>query len=121
MLTISKIKKIYRHGIDVRFRRSPHPLGWKGEYLGSTLDVIVYLPALESKRDLDLTLLHEFVHADDDISSSRLPNLSDDEDDERAESEAIEAYERRPKVLEFIKQLYNIERRIKQNSKFLDY
>lgn len=103
MLTLRQIVKACEEGIEVKFRRKSHPLGWKGEYDPENKLVSVYKPAIESKEDLELTLLHEFVHARDDVKGGREGNETE------TELEAIDTYHKNYSVLEFIKGVYNLK------------
>ena len=97
--------------MDISFKRKQHPAGFKGEYDPGSLEVIVYLPQIESRSDKDITILHEFVHARDDVKAARQDKLrrgADNELEDAVEKEAVETYQKRAYVLEFIKQLYRI-------------
>lgn len=101
MLTIKQIIKLYQEGVDICFKRKPHPDRLKGEFDPASLEVIVYLPAQESEQDMGITVLHEFIHARNN-SRHILAEI-----DSAIENEALETYKKRPYILELINQLYH--------------
>ena len=110
MLTINQLVKVYEKGVEVHFKKSPSPKGFKGEYDPGSLSVLIYIPAIESKYDEDVTLLHEFIHARDDIYFSKTQYIRDiDEYEQETEQEALKTYKKRPHIIDFISQLYYID------------
>ncbi len=101
MLTTKQIIKLYQEGVDLRFKRKPHPDRLKGEFDPASLEVIVYLPAQESEYDMGITVLHEFIHARNSLSRSFYEVKSS------VENEALETYKKRHYLLALISQLYN--------------
>ena len=109
MLTIHQLVKLYEEGVNIHFKEKPSPKGFKGEYDPSSLEILIYTPAIESKSDEDLTILHEFVHARDDIYSSKIAYIQDTiQYEQETEQEALKTYKKRPYLLDFIMQLYFI-------------
>ncbi len=102
MLTINQVNKIYQEGFDIRVTRAHHP-GFKGEIDPSTLEIFIYQSNVESQYDKDITILHEFLHAKDELksnlSSTRCSNI---------DKQAVWIYNNKPHVLQYIKDLYNI-------------
>ena len=98
---------MYREGVQVRMARKPHPHRLKGEYDPSTMEVILYTCSMESGFDRDLTLLHELVHAHGKVKAAR--GLKRENEEFQVELEALRTYLRRPHVLIFAKELYNIK------------
>ena len=108
MLTIADIKQVYKKGVTLKFKRKPIPPDsnrFKGEFDPSTLEIKIYLSYQESKKDKELTILHEFVHARDDIKGHRYYR---ERRHSSVERETINTYHHRYYVLQFIKQLYRI-------------
>ena len=103
MLTINQVNKIYQEGFNVRFKRNPHS-AFKGEIDSGTLEILIYEANTESRYDKDITILHEFIHARDEVksihSSVRCSGI---------DKEAIWTYNNRPHVVQYIKELYGIK------------
>ena len=102
MLTIDQVNEIYREGFDLRLKRTRHP-GFKGEIDPSTYEIIIYQANTESQYDKDITILHEFLHARDELNA-RLESA----DCSLIDREAEWIYNNHPYVLQYIKDLYNI-------------
>ena len=119
MLTIDQIVKVSEKGVNILFKDTPSHFGYKGIYEPRTHTIIIYKKAIESPYDLCITLLHEFVHARDDIlhsyifftnSQGRVSDISDSFEYEKAtEQEAVNTYEENRDVLDLIKKLYRIK------------
>ena len=103
MLTLNQIIDIYRKGVEIKFKRKSKDNRIKGEYDPSTLEAIIYVNNNLSNEDKDITILHELIHARDDIKGKRLNR------EKGVEREAIETYKESPEILEFIKALYKIK------------
>jgi hypothetical protein len=101
MLTTNQIIKICKEGVDIIFREKGME-NLKGEYDPSSLDIILYCKNIESVFDRDLTLLHEFIHARNDILNYHSCK-EDKGEDEKIENEALMTYLKKLYVLEFIK------------------
>ena len=114
MLTTKQVDALYHDGVEIKFNLKPPKTSpsEKGSYDPGTLEVSVYRLNIDSILDRDLTILHEFVHARDDRKGSRYLfgnyGKKGSDEEERVESEARETYKRRPRILEYIKLLYNI-------------
>jgi len=93
MLNRNDITSLYQDGPAVKLRRKAHPKNLKGD-----MDIV-------SEYELGITLLHEFIHARDDRKGRQ-----DTEDDcVRVEQEARQTFDRRPHLLDIIRDLYNID------------
>ena len=103
MLTIKQVVKLYENGFEIRIRKKPHPNGAKGEFDPSTLEGVVFLPAIESPEDKDITILHETVHGRNGILDGTIGG-----NERMVEREAKAVYYKRHYVLEFLKWLYKI-------------
>lgn len=109
MLTLKQIRELYQANLKIKFKKK-HPQRLKGEYDPGTLEAIVYIPNAESKEDRDITILHELIHARDDIKGLRTQyEKYKKKIEDQVEKEAVETYKNRPYVLQFIKQLYDIK------------
>ena len=105
MLTEKEVTQLYRHGLEVRLRRKKHPQSLKGYFDPSNFEISIFLPGLVSEFEFGVTLLHEFIHARNDLKGGQDEN---DELSEKVETEARETQGKRPYILELIKELYNI-------------
>jgi len=103
MLTIKQINRIYQKGFELRLKKNPHP-AFKGEIDPATLEIFIYQANVESQYDEDITILHEFLHARDEINSADSPAKCSSID-----KEAIRTYKDKPHVLEYIKDLYYLK------------
>ena len=103
MLTIDHVIQLCEDGVGICFKRKPHPLGFKGEWDVSTLGIYIFVPHCNSLADRDITLIHEFIHARNDL-------IFDNENpDMDIENEALETYMQTQGVLDSIKELYSIK------------
>ena len=104
MLRISDVVRIANKpetNIKILKRHSRYKF-LKGEYVNDVIKV--YTAAIESPLDFNITLLHEMIHARDDIRGRRGDSLCDP----WVEPEAIETYRKRPELVDLIKELYGI-------------
>ena len=101
MLTIKQIIKMYEEGVEMHFSRAHVPPDFKGEYDPARQRIIIYTRSIVSPIDRDLTILHEHIHARDDVKSFRAHSSSDEE--QAVEREAKETYLRRNYLLDFIR------------------
>lgn len=101
MLNIPQIIELYKEGLDLHIKRS-HPLNLKGEFDPSQMEIFIYSYNLESDYDRNITILHEFIHARDDIIYGKL-RIEDN-----VEKEAIDTYNRFPLLLELIGEIWAI-------------
>ncbi len=102
MLTIDQVNRIYQEGFDIRFKKNPFR-GLKGEFDPGTSEILIYHENADSQYDRDITILHEFIHAREDVE----PRYSSG-DCNRIDEEAIRTYHQRPDVLLYLKELYSI-------------
>lgn len=105
MLTIEDIVALSENvNVHVNWHQQRHED--KGQWgKGETDDVILYMKNIVSQEDLDITILHEFVHARDNCLLERefVP-------ESEVENEAVETYKNAPEVLSIIKQFYHLEK-----------
>jgi len=99
MLTINNILELYNKGVDIIITNKPSDDA--GEWDLSSLCVFLYKKNIKSKEEVYLTLIHELMHARDDLIFNRPI------DETRAEKEAIKTYFKRPYITELLKDLYN--------------
>ncbi len=118
MLTIYQVRLLSQYGVEVVFRKKAPASDpyLKGEYNPETLEAIIYLQNVHSSRDLGITLLHEFIHATDDLrwgsymrQSERLFEAAVSRYEEAVEQEAVAIYTQKPHILTFIKSLYSLK------------
>ena len=105
MLTLRQVEKICETGVDITFSRKRVTRDLMGEYDPGTLEAVIYLANNPSEFERDITLLHEMIHARDDMKAARLLNGRCDD----VEQEAKETYQKRPYVLQYIKEFYGIK------------
>ncbi len=103
MLTINQVNKLYEHGVKITMKKSSLEVK-RGEYDPSEKEILIYRKNITSRSEMDMTILHEFIHARNDILRGK------DVSDKMVEKEAAETYSKRPKVLECIVQLYDIKK-----------
>ena len=104
MLSKKDVLTLYDEGLEIKFRRKPHPDKLRGEYNPGAFQVNIYSPAITSGRERDLTILHEFIHARDD----RQGTVNEHACRAGVEDEARKTFDKRPEVLMLIKELYRI-------------
>lgn len=102
MLTIDQINRIYREGFDILLKGNSHR-GLKGEIDPAALEILIYLANAESEYDRDITLLHELIHAREEIDPTYTPLEC-----HRIDEEAIRTYEQKPHILQYVKELYEL-------------
>ena len=100
MLTINQVRAIYEEGVDITLVRGPHPQRCKGTYDG---EIRIYTKSMRSKRGRHIIILHEVIHARNDLLNFRRDG------DRLAQREAIETYNKRPAVLGYIEFLWRIK------------
>ncbi len=105
MLSIPDVKRLEEEGVEVRLMRGRHPEGLKGWWLPDELEARIYLPSITSEKEIDITILHEFIHARNWLITTR------HKDWERVvNKEAKDTYRKRPNVVYFIKCIYGLEK-----------
>jgi len=102
MLTIDQVIKIYEEGFDLLLKGVSRS-GLKGELDPGTLEINIYQSNVDSEYDRDITILHEFIHARDEILP-RDPLV----DCSLVDMEAMQTYEENPHVLQYIKELFEV-------------
>ena len=102
MLTIDQVNRIYREGFDIHLKRNSLR-GLKGEIDPAALEILIYLANAESEYDRDITLLHELIHAREEIGP-----MDSSLECHHSDEEAIRTYEQSPHVLEYVKDLYDL-------------
>ena len=114
MLNIEQLVKLHDSGLSVELSDEITPL--KGLYDPSFFHIKLFEESLSSKKDRDLTILHEFIHARDDFFNGNLskvvsnnPYSGDKDNYELAtENEAKEVYDNKPVVLNYIKKFFDL-------------
>ena len=110
MLNINEIIKTQQR-LDIFLKKDLDLEGFKGLYNPDKQKITIFYSNIQDKKDMDLTLLHEFIHARDDICYSKIYYIKDIIDYETStENEAIETYQEKPHILKLIKDLYNIKK-----------
>lgn len=108
MLTENRVLKFYQDGIRLRFSRKRVKSFFKGEYDPSEFMITIYTSNTNSRFDRDITILHEYIHARDDVRS--LQYRDSQKEESSVEREALETYHKKPNVLELIKTLHRIRK-----------
>jgi len=123
MLSYSEILKLYLYQVSIKFRRKPKDLKlekfgvddfeMKAEFNPEDLEIIIYTPFNQTEYERDMSLLHEFTHARDAIlrgyGNLKGHNYVENRDCSEVELEALETYQKRPYILKFIKDLYQLK------------
>ena len=111
MLSIDDIIRLYYEDVSIEFlkRRSN---GIMGEW--DYPRVLIYENNLKSEEERDITLLHEFIHARDEVIRGIDQKIGEMDEYgctnyEEVEKEAFETYRNAPEVLVILKELYNIK------------
>ena len=102
MLTIDQVNRMYQEGYDVRFKKKSFP-GLKGEFDPGTSEILIYHENADSQYDRDITILHEFIHAREEMEARYSSGNCNSIDEE-----AMRTYQQRPDVLMYLKELYGI-------------
>jgi len=112
MLKVKEIIKLQK-GLELLLKKEISLRKFKGLYEPDKKRIIIFYSNINNKKDLDLTLLHEFVHARDDICYSNIYYINDIGDYEKStEKEAIKTYNKKPHILKLIKDIYDIKYKI---------
>jgi hypothetical protein len=101
MLTVDDFIKVYQHAVDLHLKEKPHKSSRRGVWREDYWKVLVYIPAHDNLDDLYKTIIHEFIHARNDLVT---PEMSDLEED--VEAECIETFIKNPEVIDYIKECY---------------
>jgi len=107
MLTELQVwKLIYEFGLDIKLKRKPSPYNYDGQYDPEELLINIYPQAKRSKETFDLTLLHELIHARDDLIKRKSSEPDNKYDEKETEKEAIKTYLKKPRLVPIIKELF---------------
>lgn len=119
MLSIEDVVQLYQEDVNVRLRRKiPSDFEslsdedselYKGAFDPETNDINIYSCNVHSREEFDLVLLHEFIHARDYLLGSANKCMKDDTDEDAVDQETKQTYKKRPKVVEFIKQVFDVK------------
>ena len=121
MLTIEQIIKIHDSGVTVNF--SDETSEMKGCYDPSTTKITIFSNSLNSEKDYHITLLHEFIHAKDDlfydnkeindhlsgVVSNNPYNGNKSFYERDTEKESLTVYNNMSYILAFIKKIYELD------------
>jgi len=97
MLTINNILKLYQEGIDIIVTNKLSDIA--GEWDISNLCIWLYKRNIKSEKERDLTLIHELIHAKEDLIDYK--GL----DEAQVEEEAVQTYLKKPYIIEFLKEM----------------
>lgn len=107
MLSIEDIIELYENGevnsIKVNWHNQAHNV--TGILEPERHCIVLYMKNISDQKELNLTILHEFVHA----RYNYIMEI-DDENKIEVENEAICLYENEPYILEFIKDFYRLDK-----------
>ena len=111
MLSVDEIVILFYEDVNIEFlRRRTNKITGEWDYPR----ILIYIDNIASEYERDITLLHEFIHARDEIIKGIEKKLG--EMDEygctnynEVEREAVETYHKFPEVLKFLKELYYIK------------
>jgi len=116
MLTIDSIVSLYKEGVELILDDKEKPYGLKGVYDSGEQKAIAYLQNNTSKDDINMTIIHELIHARDfilekpecDLYNPKRTQYQEKELDlyeQRVEEEAVVTYRNQPKIIDFIKEI----------------
>jgi len=103
-ITIRDVQKLAERGLEILIKKGRHPEGNFGLYYPEEDEIRVYLPQHSSKKEIEDTILHEYVHALEGQRGFK-GKISHGEID----IVVNRTVRRRPKVIEFIKELYELD------------
>jgi len=109
ILTLKNLKELYSKGWKVEILNN-----YSNNYSANTFPnyrlIEFYKNNIKNRDDFDLTILHEFVHAQDyEFDNLNESGISDDDSYENfTESRAIFVYKNFPEILDTIKRYYPI-------------
>lgn len=117
MLNEGHVLRCYEEGIGLYVSKKhigeicvPSDCFQKGYFDGS--EAVVILPHIESFDDLAVTVIHELIHARDDVLryySQRRAGLQHDFLERIVEEEASKTYSANPSILGFIGEIYQMD------------
>lgn len=108
MLTIEDLVEIAEKNVSLNLDEVISPDGFKGLYDPSNKTISIYLSNLESEFDKNITLLHEFIHARDDVLTSNIYYIRGIEEYEiMTEKEALRTFESNHLIIPFLRRLYD--------------
>lgn len=107
-LTFKDIEKLAESNLEILLKKGYHPKRYYGIYKYDENEIRVYLPQHKSEEELiDLTILHECVHALEGKRGFR-EELSVKELDKTAKRIAERTLKERPEISDLIKKTFNI-------------
>jgi hypothetical protein len=108
MLTIEDVINICENDYEISLTNQPpsfYPTTMGYTEPDNSL-INIYLDNIPSMREYSITLIHEFIHAKNELNKFT-DNLFDD--DKFTEAEAVETYNKTPEVVELIIDLYDLK------------
>ena len=108
-LTLRDLEKFYEGDLEILLKKGYHPKRLMGYYDGGD-EIRVYLPEHKTKRDVTLTILHEFIHVkDENAYALRLSKKEEDEIEDEINRKAERILRRRPGIEDFIGELWGLD------------
>ncbi|MEK6883138.1 MAG: hypothetical protein AABY22_26165 [Nanoarchaeota archaeon] len=116
MLTLEQIAKLHEQGLQLTFRKRAEKYKIKGAYWERfnrlKPRIAIYAESVRNKKERDIVLLHEFIHARDDLIPRFRRMYKGEkrrEEERRVDNEAYQTYIRRYYIINFIKRLYKTD------------
>ena len=111
MLTIHQIIGLAENiDIEIINKRSPHFVF--GVYEPDNFLVKIFLPDIKDRENFNLTLVHELIHARDDVLANRSLIEGENDYEKSVEDEAKKTYAKHPEYIKFIRELFHIKDRM---------
>ncbi len=103
MLTLNQIIKLYEEGIEIKFSKDRKEKYLKGYY--EFPEITIYNNNMESREDMYITILHELIHARNQQKNKDKGAINREK---QVEKEALKTYSKKPYLIEFIRNIYNL-------------
>ncbi len=102
MLTLNQIIKLYESGLEIKIKNKSQYSYQRGFYENS--EIYIYKNNTRSVKDKEVTILHELIHARNHLLNNRY-----NENERNVQKEALDTYKKRPHIISFVKNIFNLE------------
>jgi len=106
ILTIDEVIEMYSLGLEVKISNKNIESSLQGMYFPDKLKSIIYKNNIPNEHIYDITILHETIHAKEELLDNKPNFISEWHTELSAQINYIE----NNGILEFIKELYNIKK-----------
>ena len=94
---------MYEEGLEIKFIKGRKEKYLKGYY--EFPEIKIYNSNIESREDMYITIFHELIHARNHLKNNNKKAI---DREKQVEKEAIRTYSKKPYLIEFIKNIYNM-------------